>query len=129
MTIQTFSNMRGLIYGKDPRRVECDKDGVLQIGQVKIEITAKDGAIMPNLFHGATGDYDATFTDKDGNVYHLEKLDVRAGWVAPPGQTAMELMDLRCKADSLSALCDQLQAQITELSKIFDTDALNFLIK
>ena len=129
MKIQTFKNMKGLIYGNDPRRIGCDKDGKLRIGQTEISITAGSDAIMPNLFHGATGDYDATFTDGGGRVYRLDKVAVRGGWIAPPDQTAMELMDLRCRADALSEECELLRAQIKELSEIFDTNSLNFLIK
>lgn len=32
MIIQTFKNMKGIIYGEDPKRIGCDKSGVLKIG-------------------------------------------------------------------------------------------------
>ena len=39
MRIQTFKNMKGLIHGGDPKRISCDKSGVLKIGTTEIAIT------------------------------------------------------------------------------------------
>lgn len=129
MIITTFKNTKGLIHGKDPKRIGCAVDGVLKIGSTEISVSATGESIMPLLFHGATGDYEATFTDKHGKVYHLEKVAVRGGRIAPPPATDVEIMELRCKTDELQDLCDALKAENERLSKIFDTDALNFLIK
>ena len=129
MQLTVFKNTKGLIHGSDPRRICCDRDGTLRIGTTEISITAGNEEIMPTLFHGCTGDYDATFTDKDGQVYRLEKVAVRGGRIAPPNNTAMELMELRCRADAAEEECERLRAEIKELSEIFDTNALNFLIK
>lgn len=128
MKIQTFKNMKGLIYGADPKRISCDKEGVLTIGSTKINISAEGEAIMPLLFGGCTGDYKATFTDKLGNIYELEKVVVRGGWVAPPPQTAVEFMELRCRAEALEERCERLEEKVRELANIFDTNSLNFLI-
>ena len=77
---------------------------------------------MPLLFGGCSGDYNATFTDKDGEVYELEKVAVRGGRIAPPPPTTVELMELRYRVDKL-------EATVEFLGKIFDTNSLNFLIK
>ena len=129
MKIQTFKNMKGLIHGRDPKRIGCDKEGVLKIGSTEISISPGADSIMPMLFHGATGDYDATFTDGLGAVYNLEKVAVRGGRIQPPDPTAVELMDLRCRADEAEAERDLLREKVYELEHIFDTNSLNFLIK
>ena len=121
MKIQTFKNMRGLIHGSDPKRIGCDRAGTLKIGSTEISVTSEDN-IMPLLFNGCSGDYNATFTDSEGKVYELEKVAVRGGRVAPPPPTTVELMELRCRMDAAE---DKLEM----LSNIFDTNSLNFLIK
>ena len=129
MKIQTFRNMKGMIHGSDLKRIGCDKSGVLRIGNTEIKISHEEDAIMPLLFHGATGNYDATFTDGEGGVYVLEKVAVRGGRIAPPSPTAVEIMELHCRADIAEAERDALQERIYELEHIFDTNSLNFLIK
>lgn len=84
---------------------------------------------MPLLFYGGTGDYDATFTDAFGRVYNLEKVAVRGGRITPPPPTAVEIMELRCRADAAEDECEALRERIRELENIFDTNSLNFLIK
>lgn len=129
MKIQTFSNMKGLIHGSDPKRIGCDESGILTIGNTEIKISGEEDSIMPLLFHGATGDYNATFVDEEGRVYTLEKVAVRGGRIAPPSPTAVEFMELHCRADKAEAERDALQERVNELEHIFDTDSLNFLIK
>lgn len=129
MTITTFKNMKGLIHGKDPKRIGCSVDGVLKIGAAEISISAESESILPLLFHGATGNYEATFTDKEGRVYHLTKVAVRSGRIAPPPETEVEFMELRYRADKAEDERDALREKVRELENIFDTDALNFLIK
>jgi hypothetical protein len=129
MTITTFKNMKGLIHGKDPKRIDSAVEGVLKIGSTEINVSPLGESIMPLLYHGATGDYEATFTDKDGRVFHLSKVAVRGGRIAPPPATEVEIMELRCRADELQDKCDALERENERLGKIFDTDALNFLIK
>lgn len=129
MKLTLFKNMKGLIHGGDPKRISCDKTGVLKIGATELAITEGKEDIMPILFHGCDGNYPATFTDTDGRVYELEKVAVRGGRIEPPHPTAVEFMELRCTIESLESLCDTLREEIVVLSKIFDTDALNFLIK
>lgn len=129
MKIQTFKNLKGLIHGNDPKRIGCDIEGILRIGTTEINISPGADSIMPMLFHGATGNYEATFTDKYGIVYNLEKVAVRSGWIQTPPETTVELMDLRCRADAAEEERDALREQIRELSEIFDTNSLNFLIR
>lgn len=129
MKIQTFKNLKGVIHGSDPKRIGCDKEGILKIGATEIHISPGADSIMPMLFHGATGNYEATFTDKFGIVYNLEKVAVRSGWILPPPETTVEIMELRCRADAAEEERDALREQIRELGEIFDTDSLNFLIK
>lgn len=129
MKIQTFRDKRGIIHGSDPKRIGCDKSGVLKIGTTTIGISANIEAIMPLLYHGCSGNYDATFTTTDGTVYHLEKVAVRNGWIQPPSQVVLEIMDLRCREDALERENEALRAKVKELENIFDTNSLNFLIK
>ena len=122
MKITLFKNMKGLIHGSDPKRIGCDKRGILRIGKTEVNIIPTEQAIMPLLFQGCTGDYDATFTTPSGEVYSLEKVAVRGGWIQPPPPTTVELMELRRRTDIA-------EERIEELSNIFDTNSLNFIIK
>jgi hypothetical protein len=128
MKITLLMNMRGLIHGNDTRRIGCDTEGTLKIGTTEVSILNGE-SIMPTLFHGATGDYNATFTDKYGRVYTLEKVAVRGGRIAPPPPTTVELMELQYRADKAEKERDDLREEIEELRNIFDTNSLNFLIK
>lgn len=121
MKLTVFLNKKGLIHGPDPKRIGCDTAGVLKIGATEISLPAGENVIMPMLFHGSTGDYPATFTTLDGEVYALERVAVRGGWIQPPHPTAVELMELRCRLEKA-------EEKIDDLSHLFDTNALNFLI-
>ena len=129
MKITTFINMKGLIHGSDPKRIGCEQGGVLRIGATEINISPESDSIMPLLFHGGTGDYDATFTTIDGKVYNLATVEVRNGRIAPPPPTAVEIMELRHRADSAERKYAMLYEEVQRLARIFDTDSLNFLIK
>jgi hypothetical protein len=129
MKITTFNNMKGLIHGGDPKRIGCEQSGVLRIGTTEVIISTGADSIMPLLFHGGTGDYDATFTTTDGLVYNLEKVEVRNGRIAPPPPTAVEMMELRLRADNAERKYSALLDEVHRLANIFDTDSLNFLIK
>ena len=126
MKITLFKNGKGLIHGDNPKRIACDKEGVLKIGTTEVNVSGT--SIMPLLFHGVTGDYKATFTT-GSEVYELEKVAVRGGWIAPPPSTAVEIMELRCRAEEAEAKVGLLEEKIQELANIFDTDSLNFLIR
>lgn len=129
MKVQLFKNMKGIIHGSDPMRIGCDFEGVLKIGTTEIKISPNEDSTVPLLYHGATGDYHATFTDKDGHIYELEKVAVRGGRITPPTSTAVELMELRCQIEVMERECASLRARIRALETIFDTNSLNFLIK
>lgn len=128
MKIQTFNNMKGLIYGSDPKRIGCDKEGVLRIGSTEIPISAGKDEVMPSLFNGSDGDYSASY-ETEGKVYDLGKVSVRGGRISAPPQSAVEIAELRYRADKAEAEIDDLKAEIEYLKGIFDTNALNFLIK
>lgn len=129
MKIQIFKNNKGLIFGDDAKRIGCDISGTLKIGSTEISISPETDSIMPVLFNGSSGVYTAAFTSVIGNVYELERVAVKRGRIVPPSETAVELADLRHRADALEAECESLNNQIRELRNIFDTDSLNFLIK
>lgn len=129
MKIQIFKNNKGLIYGADAKRIECEFSGTLKIGSAEISISSEAETIMPVLFNGCSGEYKATFTTNLGNVYELGKVSVRGGRLVPPSQTAVEFAELRSRADALEAECEALREEIRRLSNIFDTNSLNFLIK
>lgn len=129
MRIQTFKNHKGLIYGTDSKRIGCDKDGILRIGTAEVNISAVGESVMPVILNGCTGTYTATFTDKNGEVFELERVTLKEGRIVPPPQQAVDFMELRCRAELLEEQCKALSEEITELRNIFDTNSLNFLIK
>jgi hypothetical protein len=129
MKITTFINMKGLIHGRDPKRIGCEQSGVLRIGATEIKISPESDSIMPILFHGGTGEYDATFTTLDGKVYNLATVEVRNGRITPPPPTAVEIMELRLRVDAADHKCEMLLGEVQRLAKIFDTNSLNFLIR
>ena len=127
MKIQLYKNGGGLICGADNKRISCSISGILKVGSAEVKVC--DGeTIMPLLFNGSTGDYNATFTTDLGNIYELGRVSIRGGRIEPPSKTAVEIMELKCRVDSLEAECEALRAETRRLSNIFDTDSLNFLI-
>ncbi len=129
MKIQLFRNGTGLIYGGDPKRMSCDSSGALRIGDTEISVAQGEEAVMPYLFHGATGNYSAVFIDTEGRTFALERVLVRSGRLVSPPPTAVEIMELRCRADKAEEELEVLRKRIGELEGIFDTDSLNFLIR
>lgn len=129
MKITTFKNMKGLIHGVDPKRIGCEMGGVLTIGSTEVSISPEGDSIMPLLFNGGTGNYEAVFLAKDGRLYDLGVVEVRNGRIAPPPPTAIEIMELRHRADEAERKFNMLFEEVQRLAKIFDTDSLNFLIK
>ena len=128
MKIQTFKTNKGLIYGANAKRISSDKSGTLKIGSTEINISAGAEDIMPVLFNGVSGRYKATFTDSLGTTYDLGAVTVTAGRICPPPENAVEFMELICRIELLEDLSVKIQEQIRELSNIFDTNSLNFLI-
>lgn len=129
MKIQLFDNGKGLIHGDDPKRIGCNVGGTLKIGTAEIKIDHDTDSVMPVLFNGTSGKHNASFTSVAGCVYQLERVTVKGGRIVPPSQTSVELMELRCRAEALEERCDFLEEKVRELSNIFDTNSLNFLIK
>ena len=128
MNIQLFLNKKGLIYGNNPNRITCDVDGTLTIGGSEIAVKSKEDCVLPTLFYGASGEYDATFMTKD-EVYDLGKVAVRNGRISSPPSHMLELMELHCRADRAESDRDAIKRDIKELQNIFDTNSLNFIIK
>ena len=129
MKIELFKNNKGLIHGPDPKRIECNVGGILRIGTTEIPVGIDVESIVPVLFNGCTGVYNASFTSSLGNVYELERVAIKGGRIVPPSQQAVDLMEMRCRLDSLEDECKALREENIRLANIFDTDALNFLIK
>jgi hypothetical protein len=129
MKIQLFNSGKGLIHGEDPKRISSGIGGTLKIGTAEIKLSHDEETVMPLLFNGASGKYNATFTSVVGCVYQLERLTIKGGRIVPPSQTTIELMELQCKMDSLEERCSYLEDKVRELANIFDTNSLNFLIK
>ena len=122
MRVQLFNNKTGLIHGNDPKRIGCDASGILKIGATEVCIVAGEDAVMPTLLHGGTGRLEATFTDILGSIYRLDTVTVRGGRIEAPPPVKVELMELRIRAD-------EAEERLRVLEGIFDTNALNFLIK
>ena len=120
MKITLFKNKKGLIHGADPKRISCPAEGILRIGRTEIDMEAGEEALMPMLFYGCSGEYEASF-ETCGTVYDLGKIVLRGGWIQPPDPMAVELMELRYRTDMA-------EKRIEELASIFDTNSLNFLI-
>lgn len=129
MKIQLFKNDKGIIYGSDPKRINCNITGVLKIGTAKIEVKADTENIFPLLFNGGTGKYKATFTSEAGSVYEIAEVTVKGGRVLPPSPVDVEFMELRCRVEYLEDRCSKMEEDIIRLNGIFDTDSLNFLVK
>ena len=129
MRIQLFKNGKGLIHGEDSRRIGCAIEGTLKIGTAVVNVASISESIMPQLFNGSSGTYNASFTTDEGNVYVLERVTIKGGRIVPPSQTSVELMELRCRVDVLEDRCNRLENKVDELDNIFDTNSLNFLIK
>lgn len=128
MRIQLFKNGKGLIYGTDSKRIGCDIAGTLNIGSVKIDISSDRETIMPQLFNGCSGTYNATFTSASGSVYRLERVEVNGGRIVPPPKLTLEYMEMQSRLESLEAALETMSKEMTELRNIFDTNSLNFLI-
>jgi hypothetical protein len=129
MNIQLFLNKKGLIHGSNYNRIRCDVDGTLLIGGAEITVKAYEDCVLPTLFYGSSGEWDATFKTKDGITYDLGKVAVRNGRILSPPSHMVELMELHCRADKAETERDAIKRDVEELKQIFDTNSLNFIIK
>lgn len=128
MKIILLSDKTAVISGGDPKRIQCEKEGVLSLGTAQIAVTAEP-SILPVLINGATGRHNATYTTTDGEVYTLTKVAINGGRVAPLAPSEAEIVELRLRADKAEAERDALRQELEDVRNIFDTNSLNFLIK
>lgn len=126
MKIQLLLDKTGLVYGTDNKRISCESAGILKIGNTDITVTV-EGSILPTLFYGASGMYDASYIS-NGEEYDLGKVEIRNGRISSPSPTAVEFMRVRHRADVAEMERDKMKADIDELRNIFDTNSLNFII-
>ena len=122
MQITIFKNGKGILHGADPRRIKGAHAGVLRIGTAQIEVPAEGEAVMPMLFYGCTGAYDAVFVTSTGKVYDLGKVTLKGGWTESPSAEAVEIAELRYRTD-------EAEERLAVLEALFDTNALNFIIR
>lgn len=128
MKIQLFKNGKGLIHGTDSKRISCDIEGTLNIGSAEINVPHKSKTVMPLLFNGCSGTYNAVFKSVSGVAYQLERVEIKGGRIVPPSQSSVEHMELRSRIDVLEEALVSAEKKINELENIFDTNSLNFLI-
>ena len=120
MKITLFKNKKGLIHGADPKRISCPTEGILRIGRTEIDMEAGEEALMPMLFYGCSGEYEASF-ETCGTVYDLGKIVLRGGWIQPPDPMAVELMELR-------AFAERAEERLTRLEENYLNNPLRFII-
>lgn len=129
MKLYTFSNKKCVIFGHDPTRIECEREGWLKIGPTKIRVTPGEPTTLPPIEDGT---YKPSFTESDGTVYEGYVLVARNGRITPPSKEVWELLDLRCRYEELqNKMAEKFNAidkEIQELKSIFDTNSLNFII-
>ena len=128
MIIQLFSNNRALIFGEDDKRLYCDKDGTLRIGDAEINIKAKEHCVLPLLFYGASADYKAQYVTPNG-TYDCGKVAVRNGRIISAPPEKVDMMELHLRSDNADEEREKMKADIEKLKRIFDTNSLNFIIK
>lgn len=129
MKLQLFKNTKCLIHGSDPCRISCDIKGVLRIASCEINISPGIESVVPVLLNGSNGVYQGTFTTTYGAVYTLEKVTIKGGRICPPSEDTLEKAELRNRIEVLEKECEYLNEKVRELSSVFDTNSLNFLIK
>jgi hypothetical protein len=128
MIIQLFCNSKALIYGEDNKRIYCDEEGTLKIGDTEINVKAKEECVLPLLFFGASADYKAQYVTPNG-IYDLGKVAVRSGRIKPAPSEKVEMMELHLRSDNADEERRKMKADIEKLKHIFDTNSLNFIIK
>lgn len=127
MELKLFLDKTAAMCGENPKRIVCSEEGVLHIGNDTVSISTK-GSVFPELFHGASGNYEARFVTK-GETYSLGKVMVRNGRIAPLSKLETELIMLRLRADIADRDREEMKKEIKYLRGIFNTNSLNFLIK
>ena len=129
MKLYTFSNKKCVIFGHDPTRLECEREGWLKFGPAKIKVAPGDPTTLPPIVDGT---YKPSFVASDGSVYEGYVTVVRNGRITSPPKETLELFDLRCRYEELQTKMaekfDAIDKEIKELKSIFDTNSLNFII-
>ena len=128
MNIRLFLNKTGIIYGDDNKRIECDQDGILTIGNTDILVKANEENVLPLLSYGATGDFAATYKTAE-ETYKLGKVEVRHGRIISPPSHVIQVMELTSRVEVAEAEIARMNEKVEHLSHLFDTNALNFIIK
>lgn len=128
MKIQIFKNGKGVIHGDNAMRITCHLAGTLYIGSFEIKVSPDAESVLPLLSNGGTGVYKASFTSEAGIPYELANVTVQRGRIVPPPQNTIEMIELRSRLDTMEDECEALRQRVQELSNIFDTNSLNFLI-
>lgn len=129
MKLYTFSNKKCVIFGHDPTRLECDKEGWLKIGATKIKVTPGESTNLPPIVDGT---YKPSLLASDGTVYEGYVTVVRNGRITSPPKETLELFDLRCRYEELQTKLAEkfaiIDKEIADLKSVFDTNSLNFII-
>lgn len=140
MKLYTFSNKKCVIYGHDPTRLECEREGTLRIGATRIKVAPGEPISLPPLPNGT---YRPSFTGSDGTMYEGHETVVRGGRITSPPKEIIELFELRCKYETLeketakvigelkksvSDKFGEIDKEIEDLKSVFDTNSLNFII-
>jgi hypothetical protein len=121
MKIMLFCNGKGLVCGSDPKRIVCPAAGLLRIGSAEIRVPEQENAVMPMLFQGVTGRFEASFEADAGQTYELAPVTVHNGWILPPSPIEAEVAELRAGTEDAAK-------RIEALERLFDTNGLNFII-
>lgn len=130
MHIQTFNNGTGVIFGDDIKRICAKADGVLTICGTNISVTKETPSVLPVLGYGSTGRYPAIFSPSDSEtIYDLGYITISKGRIVPVSDVEAKIAELQSRADEDDREISLLKQKIEELSNIFDTNSLNFLIK
>lgn len=128
MIISLLRDGTAVIHGTDAKRISCATPGVLTIGKAKITV-APEGDVLPSLINGLTGIYSGCYVTDYGKRYELPHIEIKGGKIAPLTPEQKEIVALRIRADEAEAERDALRKDCDDLRNMFDTNALNFLIR
>lgn len=118
MKLTIFDNKKGLVRGKNSSCIISEYGGVLKIGNSSIQIAARNMTALPILCDGQTGEFEATFTDENGNVYNLFNVNLADGIIVQPSAEYEELGVLHKRINFISKrikyLSDELEKNNTQ---------------
>ena len=114
MTLTIFSNKKGLNRGNRPDRIISEHDGVLKIGDDRINVDARKVIDVPPLCEGHTGVVQAMFYGNDGREYELFDVTLKGGVIVPPS-SEYENLALNYKlANSLAESIEEQEKRLQE---------------